>query len=285
MRKEIENIVKDGKFDTRMAISDIINSDIVEKMKNGFELTKNIKSPNFVDAVNYTSLNITDNIDYVKLASNIANNAHAAQDAMYFDNIVHNLYDTNETVSDMHTLYMIELFLLDQFNTLYSRIDYEFEWFEDTLKSRLKSFAISLPMKILNSINKYFDINAIKYYWQSMINPTDTEECRKNKLESAIAPSLNLFITDTMAGISMVMFDIIYAHFVTEITGEDFNLILQGLSPFLTDFRDELLDFTFEIVVELVLHRATIDKDIHERVKELSAELLGDDYRKEYCLF
>ena len=77
MRKEIENIVKDGKFDTRMAISDIINSDIVEKMKNGFELTKNIKSPNFVDAVNCTSLNIANYADYVKLASNIANNAHA----------------------------------------------------------------------------------------------------------------------------------------------------------------------------------------------------------------
>ena len=286
MKKETENftdIVENDNINTRMAISDTINSDIVDKMKSGFDRLKDINSPNIIDTINCTSLNLADKVDYVKLAANIAGRSQTISDTMearYFDSIISGMLDANETASDMYTLYMVELFLIGQFNILYSRVEYEFEWFDDDLKSKIKGIASSLPMKILRSINRFFDINSIKYYWQCMFNETDTEDDRRDKLESAIAPSLNLFMTDTMAGLSMVICDTIYAHLVTEISPNDFDLILKDLSPFLTDFRNDLLDFIFAVVRELVLYRATVDKNISERVKSLSEEMLGDDYNE-----
>ena len=266
----------------RMDISDTINSSIIEKIKIGLDRVKEIKSPNIIDMINCTSLNLADRVSYIELAAEIANHKQDPMDRRYYNGIAYDMRDANETVRDMYVLYMVELFLTDQFSTLYSRIEYEFEWFDNELKSKIKNIAISLPRKILININKYFDIDAIRYYWQSMIINTDSEDDRRDKLESAILPSLNLFVTDTMAGISMVICDTVYAHFVTEISGSDFDLILKGLSPFLSDFRDELLDFTFAVVRDLVLYRATVDKDINERVQSLASQLLGDNYEDTY---
>lgn len=196
----------------------------------------------------------------------------------YFDQHVRMLEDSNESVKQLKILAYVDGFLIDKFKTLVGQLENEFEWMDEKVKKDIKNCAIVLSKKITFKILS-IDIDSIYYMIQlnAKIKTSNPMEFTEEDVSIMLSPVINSITTDIMAGVTINLYDVIYSNLVTEITLNDFDIICEYMKPYFIDFRDEIMFYIKNLLIQLIGTRVETTHQILEQAKDL-ADKLGVTY-------